>query len=416
MSTRVIRPPSGARKVPLISLATAGVLALAACAGSTGDAADSNDQPGSASGTCGKLPTVAPKDPQGVLEQLPEEMHAAYNGYPTDVVKSPWADWEPSHPAPYKVAIVWQPNLNSFTNRQLQALQERLEASGDIDIVSTTAPQSPADIPGAVQLYNQAVAESPDLIITMPLASGPMIPVIEAAAKKDIPTVTPWVATPTPSAVTIGVNNWLQAALTGSEVVDHLGGSGNVLLVHGIPAVEADAHQTAGFNAVLEQCPDIKLAGEVTGNYVAAAAKGAALQFLSANPAKIDGVFQSGSMASGVIEAFQQLGRPVPAIADVGANQGSVAYAHERRDDYQMFGTLTPDAAIGEATADVVIRMLGGDGPNLNQLIVEPQRLHSEDVDSVYEEGWTLSDTDNVTRPDAQFLTEEQLDSFFGAK
>ena len=96
------------------------------------------------------------------------------------------------------MAIIWNPPLNTFVVGTLRAMTAALKVAGDVDIISSTAPQSPSDVPGNIQLYNQAVAEKPDLIISFPLAAGPLIPAVEVAAKKGIPTVSPWVATPTP--------------------------------------------------------------------------------------------------------------------------------------------------------------------------------------------------------------------------
>ena len=133
-----------------------------------------------------------------MLAKLPASVAANYDGYTSPVAPSAWANWKPSHAAPYKVAIVWNPPVNTFAVNTLKAMTAALRAAGNIHIISSTAPQSPSDVPGNIQLYNQAVAEKPDLIISFPLASGPLIPAVEAAAKKGIPTVSPWVATATP--------------------------------------------------------------------------------------------------------------------------------------------------------------------------------------------------------------------------
>ena len=119
-------------------------------------------------------------------------------------------------------------------------------------------------------------------------------------------------------------------------------------------------------------------------------------------------------MTTGVIQAFQQLGRPVPAIADLGSSQGSVAFAHDNKDSYPMLGTSTPDAAIGATIGEVAVRMLHGDGPVLNQLITEPKYITAENLDDVYQDGWDLSSPGNAALPDDTFVTDEQLDAFFG--
>jgi ribose transport system substrate-binding protein len=81
-----------------------------------------------------------------------------------------------------------------------------------------------------------------------------------------------------------------------------------------------------------------------------------------------------------------------------------------------MFGTSTPDAAIGEAVAQVAIRTLHGDGPVLNQLITEPKYITADNLDTVYESGWTLSSPGDAALPGDTFMTDEQLNAFFGAQ
>jgi ribose transport system substrate-binding protein len=193
-----------------------------------------------------------------------------------------------------------------------------------------------------------------------------------------------------------------------------MGGEGSVLEVHGIPGIQSDNEAFAGFKAVLDQCPNITVAGEATGNFNAAATKGALLQFLSTHPAKVGGVFQAGTMTPGVIQAFEQLGRPVPLVADVGSTQGSIAYAHEHAGDYHEFGSSTPDQAIGRTVATVVLRTLAGDGPVLNMLVTEQQPIGDDDVATVYQEGWNPSSQDDAWLPDDQWMTTQQLDAFFG--
>lgn len=388
-------------------------LGISACGSDAGQGGASSGRTPVA-GECGSVPQIAPKDPENVLKSLPAEVAAAYNGYPTEVLPSAWADWKPSHPGPYKVGILWQPVVSSFVTATLDALTKELEASGKVDIIASLAPQNPTDIPGSLQLFNQLVAKKPDIIILMPLASEPFVDAVDAAGKAGIPVVTPWLPVPSRYAIGVSLNAFLQAVTVASQVATEIGGKGTVLQVHGVPGSQTDNDAFAGFKAVLDKCPDIKSAGEATGNFNAAATKGAVLQFLSTHPAKIDGVFQAGTMTPGVIQAFEQLGRPVPLVADLGSTQGSIAYAHKKGDSYEQFGSSTPDEAIGKAMATVVLRTLAGDGPVVNMMVTEQKLIGNDDVDAVYRDGWSVSGTDDAWLPDDEWMTNEQLDAFFG--
>lgn len=407
--------------------AGAGVLALsltlAACSGGSAEPAPSDDASSAtpaaataaptADGQCGTVPEIAPQDPDGVLVTLPAELQAAYNGFPQPVQASPWASWKPSGQGPWDVAVLWQPPMNTFVGNTHKGLMDALEASGNVNVVADLAPKDPTDVPGQLQQFNQAVAQKPDLIILMPLAAEPFVQPIEAAAEAGIPTVTPWLPVPAKGAIGISQNDWLAAAKISANVAASVGGAGDVLMVHGIPGITSDTNAFAAFESVLSLCPDMAQVGEVTGNFSTAAAQGAVLQFLSTHPGEIAAVFQAGVMTPGVIQAFEQLGRPVPAIADLGSTQGSIAYAFENQDTYQEFGGSVPDEAIGRVAADVALRTLGGEGPKLTPILTELKPIDSSTMDDVYQEGWTVNGADDAWFPDDTFMEPDVLDQFF---
>ncbi len=405
--------------------AGAGVLALsltlAACSGGTAEPAPSgagSTSPAAsaapaAEGQCGSVPEIAPQDPDGVVAALPAELQASYNGFPQPVQASAWADWKPSDDGPWDVAVLWQPPMNTFVSNTHKGLMDTLEASGNVNVVADLAPKDPTDVPGQLQQFNQAVAQKPDLIILMPLAAEPFIEPIEAAAEAGIPTVTPWLPVPTKSAIGISQNDWLAAAKISANVAASIGGKGDALMVHGIPGITSDTNAFAAFESVLALCPDIKQAGEVTGNFSTAATQAAVLQFLSTHPGEIAAVFQAGVMTPGVIQAFEQLGRPVPAIADLGSTQGSIAYAYENQDTYKEFGGSVPDEAIGRVAADVALRTLSGDGPKVSTILTELKPIDNTNLDKVYQEGWTVNGSDDAWFPDDTFMEPDVLDQFF---
>ena len=104
----------------------------------------------------------------------------------------------------------------------------------------------------------------------------------------------------------------LNGASLGQGLVQIMGDKGNVLEMQGIPGVPASDQCLKGADKVFAECPGIKVAGKPVGQFQPAVGKAQTLQFLSSHPGNVDGAYQVGGMATGIIQAFQQTGRKVP--------------------------------------------------------------------------------------------------------
>jgi len=121
-------------------------------------------------------------------------------------------------------------------------------------------------------------------------------------------------------------------------------------------------------------------------------------------------------MTAGIIQAFKQLGRPVPVIADLGTTEGSIAYAGENQGTYQEYGSSTPDTAIGQTVAKVALDMLSGNDPAIDQLVSAERIIDNGNLSSVYRSSWTLSDANDAALPNDPFFTSQQLATFIGGQ
>ena len=179
------RRSATARSVAALALAAVSAFALAACGSSSSSSSASSATSGGAStsataaasttsGSCGTLPNVPANDPNGLIPALGSGYPANYEGF-TDfpVAKSPWINWKPAHKSGWNVQVVWTPLTNPFTNTTLNALKQRLMASGK---VSTIGVQAPADVHGCSAAVagdrdrDSAQAGHPDRVPTGPPA------------------------------------------------------------------------------------------------------------------------------------------------------------------------------------------------------------------------------------------------------
>src|SRR5215469_3188695 len=211
------------------SVLAIGILVITACGGTSSTPAS-----GTAAGACGSVPTIAAKDPDGVLSSLPPNVRSWYNGYQVPVYRSQWADWKPKHPAPYTVGLAFGPIINPFQTAIYNGIQQSLKRSSLVGKVIPLATPNGSSIAQDVQNYNSLVQQAVDLIIAEPTSTASVADAIQAAANQGIPTIT-WInSLDSKYAVNVSSNQWLGGESVGT-VLKRLNGKGNVLGVHGIP-------------------------------------------------------------------------------------------------------------------------------------------------------------------------------------
>jgi ribose transport system substrate-binding protein len=390
---------------PLIVIAT---LVAAACGGSPAATATT-----SASGSCGSVPTIAPRDPDGVLSALPADVRGWFNGYDVPVYKSQWADWKPKHPAPYTVGLAFGPIVNPFQTALYNGIQDALKKSPMVGKVIPLAAPSGSSIAQEVQNYNSLMQQGVDLIIAEPTSTASLADPIQSAANQGVPTVM-WVnALDSRYAVNVSANDWGGAVALGSEL-KHLNGQGNVLGVHGIPSTDVDRFAFDMFHKMLAACPNMKWDGEVVGNFTPPVVQSQVLQFLATHPEKISLAVQTGVMAPSIIQGFKQAGRPVPSVFDGGAQDGSLAYwVQNMNSGYFGAGTVTGDNQWVDLASRTALRMLDGQGLKINTIIVQPVVLSTANAAQYAKSSWTLDTPGTVEGKPTDLPSDTILNAFF---
>lgn len=373
------------------------------------NAAEAGENAGAA--TCGEVPQLPVEDPDGLLEEFDEEIAAYYNGSPNPVLESAWADWTPDHEGPYTAALVTNTRDNPFWTDLADGAKETLEEAG-VEIVADLAAPDAVDVATQAQQFQQALSQNPDIILLGALAPDPAIEMVEDAAAEGVPVISMHLATNSDKAISLSFNGVLDAMQTGAGVAEALGGEGSVLHVHGVPGVPSDIDATTGFEAVLDSCPDLTLAGEVDGMYGTADAQQAVVEYLATNPAGVDAAFQSGVMGLGVLQGFDQAGQSLTAIADIGMSKGSLATA-QADSDLQFFGTAQPAYSMGETMSDVALRVLAGQGPKINQFVIALPTVTGDNYDAVWDDSFEVTDQSGLAGDPDAYFPEEHLDQLF---
>jgi ribose transport system substrate-binding protein len=368
---------------------------------------------------CGSYPVKMPADPDGVIAALDPDHQKALGGY-TDykgstvkILKSQWANWKPSHPGPYKVAVSWGQLVSDFQVQIVDNLKKYLSGYDSIGDVEVRTTGSNLDIAQQLQQYNSLVQSKPDLIILETPSADSFNDPVQKAAAQGIPTVTLLSPVPVDGAVNIDGNNYLSAAEGASYLTKVLGGKGNILEVRALAVAATDQQLATAWNNVFASCPDIKVAGEVFGAFTESGAKSETQKFLATHPTKLDGLAVMPGEAVGALQALQQVGRPIPPAAEVGMDKGFLGYWQQNQATYHASSTSMPPVPAARAVAEVTARMLAGQGVKLNTLVGLEPVVNDANLKDWAEPGWSLSTPGTVSGAPDSFLPSPFLDDFF---
>jgi ribose transport system substrate-binding protein len=409
--------PKG-RALTGLASAVAMCVALTACGGSSGS--DGSTPSASKAVTvktlatgCGSLPVPAVKDPDGVVAALPKQQRDAFGGYSVAVKKSPWATWKPKHPPPYTVGIAWQPLVSDFQVKNLEAIQAGLKKDPDIGKVITLSTGQDFNVPAQISQIDGFIKKGLDIVIVQALAPDALVTQSRKAGEAGIPMIEVQGTIPEVHSVNIQSNNYLSAGQSAAAMMQIIGGKGKVLLGHGIQGLFTDTESFRGFKAAIDQCPGIKPAGEITGLFQPATAKGETLKFLATHPQPIAGALQIGAMSTGIMQAFKQSGRPMPVVADIAALKGSLGYWINNRSTYHGIGTGLGPTWLGDAAANVARRMLHGQGLKTTDIMDRLPLISDQNVAKWAKPQWNLATPGEADGPRGTFLTDSYLDAFF---
>ncbi|HUC58571.1 MAG TPA: substrate-binding domain-containing protein [Streptosporangiaceae bacterium] len=380
----------------MAALALAAGLCLAACSsGSSGSGKPSSGGSGTtAASKCGTIPNTLPQDPDGVIAALPGSLSALYNGYPTAVYKSAFADWKPKSSSK-TVGFLLSETNNGYQLALQSILEGMLKGAGyKVDAVTSSD-----EVTDQVADFNQMVERKDALIVYEPLSSSAFTTAVKNAAKAGIPSISLLNPVASPDTISLGANDWLQGAMLASQVAKDIGGKGNVLDVHGISGVGIDIATYDGVKAVFSQCPDIKANDTIYDQFADATAKSGVQTYLETHPQPIAAALTSGSGATGVLEGFEAAGKTVPEIANDSMEDGELAYWYEHRTSYRGVGITTTPPQLAAATTTLVKDLFAGDGVKVSAVVLTTPLVTDANVAQWFTKGMTPTSTGNAGGP-----------------
>jgi ribose transport system substrate-binding protein len=343
--------------------------------------------------------TKLPGDPDHVAASLTGAAKTAIEGYPGSVYKSPWANFKPKTKGPWKVGLLIN-EPGSYPEGVEQGLkvwaaQNKGKISG-ITVLQTATANSASE---QIQQMRTLLTQHVSIIFGFLASPTGLNAVIDQAAKQGVPVISIAGQSTDKNAINLQPNPTQLGYDGAAGLVNAMGGKpGSVLIVHGIPGVTFDSQVVDPAETVLKACHDT-IAGSVTGYFVAPTAKSATLQYLAGHPGTLGGVFQASGMASGIISAFQQLGRPVPPVADVNPVAASLVYWQQHESTYHGSGVAIAPERTGEYSMAIALALLEGRGIKITDVPFSPPIITKANLSQWVQKGWTSSTTVEANGP-----------------
>jgi ribose transport system substrate-binding protein len=380
-----------------IALAVVAGLGLAACSSSSSGSSSpaASGSAAAAASACDKIPTELPTDPDGVVAALPANLKALYNGYPTAVYKSAYASWKPKSSANKTVGFLLSETNNGYQLALESILGGMLKGAGyTVDEVTSSD-----EVTDQVADFNQMVEKKVAMIVYEPLSSSAFTTAVTTAAKAGIPSISMLNSVDSADTISVGANDWLQGAEMAAQVAKDIGGSGNVLDVHGISGVAIDTSTYAGVKAVFSRCSGITTNDTIYDQFADSTAKSKVQTYLETHPKKITAAITSGAGATGVMEGFQAAGKSIPEIANDSMEDGDLAYWYQHRSGYKGVGITATPPQLASATLDIVNALFKGKGVKISAIVLDTPLVTDSNVSQWYASSMTTSSTGNASGP-----------------
>ncbi|WP_275787069.1 substrate-binding domain-containing protein [Pararhizobium gei] len=351
-----------------------------------------------------------------VVQGLPDILKAQYEGAPQKVLPSAWDDFKaPAKPWKWCHSESYQGNPWRVTvTTELKRLVDGLIADGTV--ASFEVSDSNNDASQQINQIRAFIDKGCSIITSIPGSATALDDAIDAAAKAGIPFLTAAGSVTSPNAINVDSNyaRWgydMMSAI-GKELPD----GGSVLLVEGIAGHPIVVQEREGGDKALAENAKLKVARSVNGNWTANVTKTVVFQAIATNPAPIDAVWTTGSESRVVAEAFAEAGRPAPIIT--GSLTGdALGYWKANPDKYRFEGHALLPHWTAQTLFRIGARLLDGQTPKLNTLMIPIPAIHNADLASWYKDCMTPDSVSVFPVPPKDPMPEEWLDAYFnGAK
>lgn len=328
---------------------------------------------------------------EGLDELDPEIVERLYNPDMLDPMQpigpSAWRDFVADNPPPWTIGYASSYAGNTWRAAVMDELQNQIipewQELGLLEEVIIT--QSNLNDSVQIQQMRQLLDQDVDAIIVCCSNPTALNATVRFAADRGVPVFSLTGYLTSEYSINASVNYQVAGFNIGEEMVQQLGGEGNVLVVEGIPGTSGSDSQNRGVIAGLETSPDINIVGSVAGMWTDQVAQGEVQRWLATNPGQLDGIVVQSAAEMGVLRAVQQSGRGEIPVA-IGGQLGALCYWRNNPDYLSASYQVWPPADEIQLIWNIMMRTLQGQGPKVQSILVDPTRLTHDDIVGLLDE------------------------------
>jgi ribose transport system substrate-binding protein len=347
--------------------------------------------------------------------KIPKVARASYDGYQftAPLLTNPYASWKPpSGPVKFCLNESYEGNI---WRQQVLAQYKRLVgqyAKAGLAKPGLQATNSNNNAALQITQYNSLVAAGCQVIFSSPASTTALCPAFAKGRAKGMLNITSDTGVKCPDVINVGFNAYLAEKQGAVAVAKALKGKGNVLLVTGIPGTPTEVTLEQAVKDGLAAYPDIKVVGQVAGNWTPSVAQTAVAQFLSTHPDKVDGIIDFGEMGVAAGRALQQAGRPLAKTNSPTGECPAFAYAHENPGVESLITSLDPRASAYEAFL-VAAKMLKGAKPFSNNIMYQIPSVTPDQVSKWYKPSMTTTSSCYAQSPSKRAVPDSYFTPLF---
>ncbi len=368
---------------------------------------------------CGDTVPVGPKNKEGAaFQSMSTRLQDIYGSYPEEVVESPWATKKINKKPPWKIGYITIGISNQYQNNVLKQLKAEFAEAKKKGLVEgelvTNIPPSLAQSTPESQIaaMKQMASQGVDAIIVNPADSVAESATMEQLGEEQgIPIILADVP-PAPGSK-YQTSTWTQNQVEADAGTLGIIGKGNILIVRGIAGNQNDKVLYNQKIQDLKNCPDIKVAATLYGNWDNGTTKQVVSQYLASHPEPVDGVLQDGGMAAGIIQAFESRGIKVPPVGMEQCYAGDLSWWLDKLPDYKTVAGCINGLQGGYVYFNSALRILADKGPKYNLLSMPAVAIDNTNLKAYAQPGLPLTSDLELPGPKTAWCDDTCLDEYF---